>query len=282
MSFMRLTKPNWDIPVQINQAGIGIINLFTSDLFEFLDSNLSNLLGDDWATTLPRDVAENPALNFRDPSILLKDLGRKITPTLRLPINAKVAPDQYIQFYNLLDDIHGERHLWVHQEIEPTKKNLFALIELIHSVAIFLNLTVRNECEEFVNEDKDASKEIVNINESYSEVESALVSAIITLTKDESVNVGAPLSGPYMDYSYTLHLNGSIRDRDARILLSDVNKNAEAIGALLIARKPNGGRIRLLPNGILAAYFDDHWGFLAQIEELNWFPGHLGNPSQVL
>ena len=276
---MRLTKPNWEIPVQINQAGIGIINLFTSDLFEFLDSSLANLLGVDWSTTLPRESAENSTLNFRDPSVLLKDLGRKITPSLRLPINAKVAPDQYILFYNLLDDIHGERHLWVHQEIEPTKKNLFSLVELIHSAANFLDLNVTNECAELVNEDEVAKKDITKRTESHSEIESALVSAINTLTKDDSVNVGAPLSGPYMDYSYTLHLNGSIRDRDAGILLSDVNADAEVIGALLIARKPNGGRIRLLPNGVLAAYFDDHWGFLAQIEESRWFPGHLGNPS---
>ena len=278
---MRLTKPNWDFPVQVNQAGIGIINLFTSDLYEFLDSSLSKLFGVNWATTFPQDFPNKPTSNFRDPSILLKDLGRKITPSLRLPINAKVAPDQYTRFYNLLDDIHGERHLWVHQEIEPTKKNLFALVKLIHAVATILNLPVKSECEMLVNEVNEINEDKLESTESNSEVESELVTAIITLTKDESVNVGAPLSGPYMDYSYTLHLNGSIRDREAGILLSDVNNNAEAIGALLIARKPNGGRIRLLPNGVLAAYFDDHWGFLAQIEEINWFPGHLGNTSQV-
>jgi hypothetical protein len=99
------------------------------------------------------------------------------------------------------------------------------------------------------------------------------------LTKDEAATVGTPLSGPYLDHSYTLHLNASIRDRDAGVLLSEVNANAEIIGTLLIARKPNGGRIRLLSNGVLAAYFDDHWGFLAQVEEPNWFPGHLVDPK---
>jgi hypothetical protein len=242
-----------------------------------LNSSLSNLLGPNWAATLPEDGLESSNLNFRDPSVLLKDLGRKITPTLRLPINSKVAPDQYVKFYNLLDEIHGERHLWVHQEIVPTKKNLLALVDLVYLVATYLDLTVKKECEGLAKEDKALNGDSGDAAGLHSEVESALVSAINTLTKDESVNVGAPVSGPYMDYSYTLHLSGSIRDRDQGVLLSDVNQNAEVIGALLIARKPNGGRIRLLPSGILAAYFDDHWGFLAQIDESSWFPGHLGS-----
>jgi hypothetical protein len=272
---MRIAIPNWEIPVQINQAGVGIINLFTSDLFEFIDLNLAKLLGEEWITTLPKESSGAVSLNYRDPSVLLKDLGRKITPTLRLPINAKVSQDKHVQFYNLLDEIHGERHLWVHQEIEPTKKNLFALVELIKITAAYLDLVVSEECKELVKEDtlvltNDAPKVIVD-----SSAGSELVSALNTLTKDEALNVGAPLKGPYLDHSYTLHLNGSIRDRDSGILLSEVNANAEAVGTLLIARKPNGGRIRLVSAGVLAAYFDDHWGFLAQVEEDNWFPEHL-------
>jgi hypothetical protein len=272
---MRVAVPNWEVPIQINQTGIGIINLFTSDLFNFIDSNLANLLGRDWVTTMPREVGGTASLNFRDPSVLLKDLGRKITPSLRLPINAKVAQDKHVQFYNLLDEIHGERHLWVHQEIEPTKKNLFALVDLIKITAAYLDLVVSEECKELVKEDtlvlnNDEPKVVMN-----SSAEPALVSELNTLTKDEALNVGTPLKGPYLDHSYTLHLNGSIRDRDSGILLSEVNANAEAVGTLLIARKPNGGRIRLVSNGVLAAYFDDHWGFLAQVEEDNWFPEHL-------
>jgi hypothetical protein len=109
--------------------------------------------------------------------------------------------------------------------------------------------------------------------------ESKIVFALNTLTTDEAVTVGTPLNGPYLDHSYTLHLNGSIRDRDTDTLLSEVNANAEVVGTLLIARKPNGGRIRLVSNGVLAAYFDDHWGFLAQVEDDNWFPKHLMSPT---
>lgn len=276
---MRVAKPDWGSTVQINQTGTGIINLFTGDLFEFIDKNLAKILGDDWAATLPKGDGEGSSMNFRDPSILLKDLGRKITPSLRLPINAKVKPEQLFHFYNLLDEIHGERHLWVHQEIESTKKNLFALIDLVNRVAKYLDLPVCEECDALAREGDGIQREKVITNESGSSVESALVLALNVLTKGEPVTVGTPIAGPYSDHSYTLHLNGSIRDRDAGIILSEVNSNAEAVGTLLIARKPNGGRIRLVPNGVLAAYFDDHWGFLAQVDEHNWFPGHLTNPK---
>ena len=274
---MRVVKPNWDSSVQVNQTGIGLINLFTGDLFEFIDNNLTKLLGDDWVATLPKGDGEGSTMNFRDPSILLKDLGRKITPSLRLPINAKVKPEQLFHFYNLLDDIHGERHLWVHQEIESTKKNLFALVDLVNRVAKYLDLPVGGECDALAREGDGIQREKVITDESDSSVESAVVLALNTLTKGEPVTVGTPIAGPYSDHSYTLHLNGSIRDRDAGVILSEVNSNAEAVGTLLIARKPNGGRIRLVPNGVLAAYFDDHWGFLAQVDEDNWFPGHLTN-----
>jgi hypothetical protein len=194
-------------------------------------------------------------------------------------INAKVKAERLFQFYNLLDDIHGERHLWVHQEIEPTKKNLSALVDLVNRVATYLDLPVCGECNSLAKEIGSIQRETVVTDESDSLVESALVLALNTLTKGEPVTVGTPIAGPYLDHSYTLHLNGSIRDRDAGELLSEVNSNAEAVGTLLIARKPNGGRIRLVPNGVLAAYFDDHWGFLAQVDEDNWFPGHLTNPK---
>ena len=74
---MRVAKPDWNSTVQINQTGTGIINLFTGDLFEFIDKNLAKILGDDWAATLPKGDGEGSTMNFRDPSILLKDLGRK-------------------------------------------------------------------------------------------------------------------------------------------------------------------------------------------------------------
>ena len=271
---LRINSPNWNLATQINQTGIGVINLFTGDLFDIINQNLIALLGTDWQSQMQSENGEAALSNFLDPSVLLKDLGRKINPTLRLPLNSKVLSSNHFQFYNLLDDIHGERHLWIHQEIEPTRKNLQSLLKLIASVSEFLELEVGKECK-FLLESADLP--VAKTPEVELDSKSSL------LAKSDSQNasgekldeIGLLVTGPYLDHTYTLHLSGEIRDRDTNVLLSDVNPNSEEIGTLLISRKPTGGRIRLMPTGILAAYFDDHWGYLAKVEEPKWFPGHL-------
>ena len=95
------------------------------------------------------------------------------------------------------------------------------------------------------------------------------------ISKDE-LAVGTLIDSDFLEYSYVLHLNGQIRNRKSDELLSEVNsQNSESIGALLIARKPNGGRLRMTRSGIIAAYFEDHWGYLATVSPDQWFPEHL-------
>ena len=93
--------------------------------------------------------------------------------------------------------------------------------------------------------------------------------------RDDISLVGAPIQGPFISHSYTLHLNGSIRDRSTDDLLEDHVESAKDLGGLLITRKPNGGRLRMTADGVIAAYFSDSWGFLAKVSSDNWFPGHL-------
>jgi hypothetical protein len=102
-----------------------------------------------------------------------------------------------------------------------------------------------------------------------------IVDTVERFTKDEDLAVGSPIAGPFISFSYTLHMNGSIRNRSSDELLEDVNPGAQKLGALLIARKPNGGRLRMVADGTIAAYFGDSWGFLARVEPKDWFPGHL-------
>lgn len=274
---MRLLVPDYEVEFQINQAGVGLINLLAHDLFAFIDIQLKNLLGANWLEEMLSVDPTTTEVNFRDPSILLKDLGRKTHATLRLPLNNKVDKDQLYDFYNLLNDIHGERHLWVHQEIKSTKKQFLSLVNLINKVATMLDLPTKSECLElFSNDDRpavelqDSAKPSILIDTKLD-----LASAFQTLTKDDLSLVGSVMTGPYLEYSYTLHLNGEIKDRETGVLLSTSRNNADLIGALLIARKPKGGRIRVTKDGVLVGYFEDHWGFLAQIEAENWFDGHL-------
>jgi hypothetical protein len=95
------------------------------------------------------------------------------------------------------------------------------------------------------------------------------------LSKDEETTVGSPILGPFASYSYTLHMDGSIRNRSTDEELDQFIDEAEKLGALLIARKPSGGRLRITPEGVIAAYFGDSWGFLAKVTPGTWFPGHL-------
>ena len=80
----------------------------------------------------------------------------------------------------------------------------------------------------------------------------------------------------FLEFSYVLHLTGEIRNRKNNQLLIEVNPDlAASLGRVLIARKPAGGRLRVTSSGILAAYFEDHWGYLAKVSPDQWFPDHL-------
>ena len=70
-------------------------------------------------------------------------------------------------------------------------------------------------------------------------------------------------------------MNGSVRDRATDELLGDLISDGDTIGALLLARKPSGGRLRITAQGDVAAYFGDSWGFIAKVTPKTWFPEHL-------
>ena len=39
---LRMALPNLEIPAQVNSIGTGLINIFVSDLFDFIDKGLKN------------------------------------------------------------------------------------------------------------------------------------------------------------------------------------------------------------------------------------------------
>jgi hypothetical protein len=134
---------------------------------------------------------------------------------------------------------------------------------------------VVHECTELL--------ELINPDETEVKVEtpepevaaSEIAAELGRFTSDDETPVGTPLAGPFISHSYTLHMNGSVRDRATDELLGDLVEAGATLGALLIARKPSGGRLRITDSGEVAAYFGDTWGFLAKVEPVNWFPGHL-------
>jgi hypothetical protein len=99
---------------------------------------------------------------------------------------------------------------------------------------------------------------------------------IQALANDERFQIGETVNEKLLSHSYVLHINGDIRDRVSDELLSVANPvAAQSLGALLIARKPAGGRIRITEEGVLCAFFGEKWGYLAQVKSEDWFPNHL-------
>lgn len=271
---IRIALPNLEITNQVHSAGIGLINVFTSDLFDFIDKALKKTKGPNWLVEMQvQNVGADQ--NFRDPSALLKELVRKGQSPLRQPVSAIVPAANWKDFYKRLEELLGERHVWVHNEIKADSEQLKSLVVLISKLAWTLELPVVLECTELL--------ELINPDETEVKVDtpepevaaSEMAAELGRFTSDDETPVGTPLAGPFISHSYTLHMNGSVRDRATDELLGDLVEAGATLGALLIARKPSGGRLRITDSGEVAAYFGDTWGFLAKVEPINWFPGHL-------
>ena len=271
---LRVVLPNLEISSQIQATGTSLINVFAADLFDFIDKEMKKNLGVNWLLEMQVQTLGSD-LNLQDPSVLLKELARKGQSPLRKPLNAYIPQANLKDFYNRLDELLGERHIWVHNSIKFDAEQLKNLTILVQKVAWKLELPVVRECQELldlITPDEDSIA--VDPPEPVSKP-AEIVETVERFTQEEDLSVGSPVAGPFISYSYTLHLNGSIRDRSTDELLEDVNPGAQKLGALLIARKPNGGRLRVVADGTIAAYFGDSWGFLARVESKDWFPGHL-------
>lgn len=272
---MRVAKPDLLVEAQINAAGVGLINTFVADLFAFIDKGMSKTDGQDWLVKLQAQDIKSGEVNYRDPSVLLKEIAKKGQSPLRKPISSLVPAAHWKDFYNRLDEILGERHLWVHNSVKADAEQLKSLVVLINKVSWTLELPVVRECSELLEWMNPEETEVPIDTPEPETSPSELVAQLGVFTKDDEAAVGSPILGPFASYSYTLHMNGSIRYRSTDELLEDLIDEAGTLGALLIARKPSGGRLRITSDGVIAAYFGDSWGFLAQVEPQNWFPGHL-------
>jgi hypothetical protein len=271
----RIATPDLEIEAQVHAAGIGLINTFASDLFSFIDKAMARKEGPDWLVKLQAMDLTVGEINYRDPAVLLKELAIKGQSPLRKPVSAMVPAALWKDFYKRLEEVLGERHLWVHNSVKADTEQLKALVVLINKVAWHLELPVVRECGallELMNpEEIDELEELDEPQTTPSDV----VPTLGAFTKDDEAVVGSAVPGPFASYSYTLHVNGSIRNRSTDELLEVLIASGGTIGALLIARKPSGGRLRITTDGTIAAYFGEAWGFLAKVTSVNWFPGHL-------
>lgn len=278
---MRLAIPNLDQEGQVHQTGIGFINLLGTDLFSVLNDWLEKSQGTDWLTQYRKSNFVYQNYNFNDPSNLLKELLRNSESPLRQPIREGIEPKNRVAFFNRLQVILDDRNDWVHHNSTFTRENLKTLILNVYPVAQNMNLELVGECDYFlpildgIEPDVPQIEDLV-VPSTGSETESEWVKAIQKVMPENEIAVGTLVEEKFLEHSYVLHLTGEVRNRKTDELLSIVRPDfSQSIGALMIARKPSGGRLRITEKGVVVAYFEDHWGYLASVEVDQWFPDHL-------
>jgi hypothetical protein len=278
---MRLAIPNLLEEGQIHQTGIGVLNLLGVDLFNSIDEALVEIEGQNWLTNYRKSNLVYLNYNFNDPSSLLKELLRNSSSPLRKPIKAKVIQKELVAFFSRLQIILDDRNDWIHHNSVFSTQSLKTLILNIYPIAKKMELPLVLECDLLLAKLDGVEPDVPQIEtplvaESPTGTESDLVKEIRDVLPNSERTIGELIDGKFLDFSYVLHLTGEIRDRKTSDLLSQVRPQvSESLGGLLIARKPNGGRLRIMSDGTLVAYFEDHWGYLAQVTPEQWFPSHL-------
>lgn len=278
---MRLAIPDLDQEGQIHQSGIGLINLLGIDFFEVLNQNLEATDGVDWLTKYRKTSLVYLNYNFNDPSNLLKELLRVSTSPLRKPIRAKVGQKDIVAFFNRLQIILDDRNDWVHHNSVFSRENLKTLILNIYPVAEKMSLTLIQECDFLLSKLDGIEPDVPQLDNpivaaSNPDADSEWVKGIQDVISDTELAVGELIEGKFLEFSYVLHLNGEIRNRKTNELLSELKPEfSTTLGTLMIARKPSGGRLRITSEGLLGAYFEDHWGYLANVTPEQWFPDHI-------
>jgi hypothetical protein len=278
---MRLAIPDLSQEEQVHQTGVALINLLGVDFFEFIDVELQKNNGAEWLTTYRKSSLVYANYNFIDPSNLLKELLRVSSSPLRNPIRSKIEAKDSVAFFNRLKVILDDRNDWVHHASKFSNEQLKTLTLNIYPIAEKLGLQLKIECDFLLKKLSGIEPDVVQIEdpivpESTSKPETELIKVIKEITSGDERDIGQLVEAPFTEYSYVLHLTGEVRNRKNDQILSEVNpKVAASVGALLISRKPNGGRLRLTREGVVVAYFEDHWGYLATVNPEQWFPGHL-------
>jgi hypothetical protein len=278
---MRLAIPNLDQEEQIHQTGIGLINLLGVDLFYSINMDLEVVEGIDWLTKYRKSSLVYLNYNFNDPSNLLKELLRVSSSPLRNPIRKVVPAKENVAFFNRLQVILDDRNDWIHHNSSFTSENLKTLILNIYPIAEKLKLSLLVECDFLLSKLDGVEADLPQVEDpvvasTVSDSDSEWTAKIQEVVSESERAVGELVEEKFMEFSYVLHLTGEIRNRKNNQLLSEVNPEfAASLGTVLIARKPTGGRLRVTSSGILAAYFEDHWGYLAKVSPDQWFPDQL-------
>ena len=276
---IRISKPNLEIEQQIHQAGIGLINIFGEDLFRFIDNELNINRGARWLLDIQKSDFRYQSGNFKDPSVLLKDIIRNSSSPFREPLRKIVPQKESVAFYSRLQIILDDRNEWVHHQIIATEETLKTLALNISPIARKLGLETLEECNFIIDLiSPEVSTLYADSPDQWVAEEISIIDAkeLLTNINEKGWAVGDRVDENFLDFSYTLLLSGSVKDRKSGKLLEEVNDSyGKSVSQMLLKRKPSGGRLRITSEGIIVGYFDEHWGYIAQVVNNEWCPSHL-------
>ena len=280
MSNQQLPKISLAEPYGVLSAALVIICHFSDTLLSAVNMGLTDLYGHHWQRKLQNDGLLPNDFNSRDPQAVLKELARNGSSQFRLPLNTQISRENLLFFYNGLDDLLGERNAWVHrqlsesidelQDLATTSTNLLKVCkkEFNYSDWILELLHTMKSSEEISPEVK-AEENVVSTKVNEGE-ESKLEQV-----QRVKLSIGDAVTARFLTHSYVVGENGDVLDRVTGVRLSQFNSDYQKSLKETLMNLKLGSRLRLTSEGQLCSFFEDHWGYLAEISATEWFPNHL-------
>jgi hypothetical protein len=280
MSNQQLPKISLAEPYGVLSAALVIICHFSDTLLYAVNRGLTELYGDHWQRKLQNDGLLPNDFNSRDPQAVLKELARNGSSQFRLPLNTQISREDLLFFYNGLDDLLGERNAWVHrqlsesidelQDLAATSTNLLKVCkkEFNYSDWILELLKTMKSPEEISVEVK---AEVNVVSTKVNEGEESKLEQVQRV----KLSIGDAVTARFLTHSYVVGENGDVLDRVTGVRLSQFNSDYQKSLKETLMDLKLGSRLRLTSEGQLCSFFEDHWGYLAEISATEWFPNHL-------
>jgi hypothetical protein len=280
MSNQYLPRISLEHPYGVLSAAFVLISHFSDSLYSEIDTGLRKLYGENWMKKFQNEDLLTHEFNSRDPQSILKELARNGASQFRLPLNSRIERENLSRFYDGLDDLLGERNAWVHRQLSEdiselkdlaeTASALLKMCSLDFDYALWLSglITV-----EQVTTIQTSERHVdLTVNRTPEEVGDST-----DMQKDQKVQLalGDAVTARFLTHSYVVGEGGDVIDRITGVRLSQFNSVYQKKLIPLISNLRSGSRLRLTAEAQLCSFFDDHWGFLADISPEEWFPNHL-------
>lgn len=280
MTDQQLPKISLNHPYGILSAAFALISHFSDSLYSEINTGLRKLYGDQWMIKLQNQDLLTHEFNSRDPQSVLKELARNGASQFRLPLNSRIERENLSKFYDGLDDLLGERNAWVHrqlseditelQDLANTASMLLKICSLDFDYRVWLSELLTGHQTPSINP-QDVDLDFV-ANKAPEEMGGST-----EMDKDQKVqlSLGDTVTARFLTHSYVVGTRGDVIDRTTGVRLSQFNSDYQKKLIALISNLKTGSRLRITTEAQLCSFFDDHWGFLADISPEQWFPNHL-------